>query len=73
MKTTKSTTVSKSNKITKTGEAVRNTRITGRRTRPTEEEIRRKAEEIYYQRVSRGEQGSATDDWRKAEELLTSA
>ncbi len=37
---------------------------------PTLEEIRKKAEEIYIDRVSRGEHGSAEDDWIKAEELL---
>jgi hypothetical protein len=37
---------------------------------PTLEEIRKKAEEIYLDRISRGEPGSAEDDWLKAEEVL---
>ena len=37
---------------------------------PTEEEIRQKAEEIYYERMSRGEYRTAEDDWLEAEELL---
>ena len=38
---------------------------------PTEEEIREKAREIYFERIARGERGTAEDDWREAEELLT--
>ena len=37
---------------------------------PGEEEIREKAEEIYYQRLERGENGTSTDDWLAAEEYL---
>lgn len=37
---------------------------------PWEEVIREKAEEIYYQRIKRGEYGTAEDDWFKAEEYL---
>ena len=34
------------------------------------EAIRKKAEEIYYERIARGEHGTADSDWHKAEELL---
>lgn len=34
------------------------------------DDIRKKAEELYLGRVSRGEPGSAEEDWLKAEELL---
>jgi hypothetical protein len=37
---------------------------------PGEEEIREKAQEIYYQRIDRGESGSAEDDWFAAKEYL---
>jgi hypothetical protein len=37
---------------------------------PTEEEIRAKAQEIYSERVKRGEQGSPADDWYKAVNAL---
>jgi len=73
MKTTRSTAVPKSNKIPRISEQTKSAKPAGRRTRPSEEEIRRKAEEIYYQRISRGEQGNAMDDWRKAEKLLMGA
>lgn len=34
---------------------------------PSYEEISEKATELYYQRVERGEDGSAFDDWLQAE------
>ncbi len=37
---------------------------------PNEEEIRSLAEEIYIKRLELGEDGNATDDWLKAEDLL---
>ncbi len=37
---------------------------------PSIEEIRKKAGEIYLDRISRGESGNAEDDWLKAEEML---
>ena len=30
----------------------------------------KKAEEIYHERIARGEYGTAQDDWHKAEQLL---
>jgi len=37
---------------------------------PSEEEIRALAEIIFYQRIERGEYGTAEEDWLKAEEYL---
>jgi len=73
MKTTKSTTVPNSIRTSRNSEPVKVAKPLVRRARPSEEEIRKKAEEIYHQRISRGEQGNAVDDWRKAEELLSGA
>jgi hypothetical protein len=39
--------------------------------KPSEEQIRQKAEEIYYQRTERGESGSALTDWLAAEAMLS--
>lgn len=39
--------------------------------KPTEEQIRQKAEEIYNERLVRSEYGTALDDWQKAEQLLS--
>ena len=39
---------------------------------PSEGEIREKAREIYYERISRGEHGTPETDWHEAEELLKS-
>lgn len=36
----------------------------------TEEDIRKKAEEIYFERVARGEHGTPEEDWANAEKLL---
>jgi hypothetical protein len=51
-------------KSKKTGEA------TMKKQMPGEEEIREKAEEIYHQRIARGEDGTAEGDWLKAEAYL---
>jgi hypothetical protein len=40
---------------------------------PSHEEIRKKAEEIYYDRIARGADGTAEDDWHLAEKLLKAA
>ena len=71
--------VKKTTKAVKTVKSAGATGVTTVRTRkakvvkpePTIEEISRKAYEIYNQRISRGEEGSQTDDWHKAVELLT--
>ncbi len=38
-----------------------------------EEDIRQKAEQIYYGRVDRGEQGTELSDWLQAEAMLRDA
>jgi len=37
---------------------------------PTEEEIRKKAEEIFLMRTAKGEAGDAMQDWLEAETML---
>lgn len=80
----KKTEVKKSEKAKKVTKAVKTVKsagtakVTAVRTRkakvvkpePTIEEISMKAYEIYNQRISRGEEGTQTDDWHKAVELL---
>jgi hypothetical protein len=70
MKTSKAKAMSKPKKISKTGEAVRSKKVDISKSGPSEEEIREKAKEIYHQRIKRGEKGTASDDWHKAEKLL---
>lgn len=70
MKTLKAKTNSKPKKTSKVSKTVRSTKVTISKSVPNEEEIRKKAEEIYHQRIARGEDGTAVDDWHKAEELL---
>jgi hypothetical protein len=70
MKTTKTKTVSKPKKTTDTGKTPKSKKASAGKYIPTEEEIREKAREIYYERISRGEHGSPEADWREAEELL---
>lgn len=41
------------------------------KAKPTEEEIRQKAQEIYNERLVRGEYGNELEDWQKAERLLS--
>ena len=36
----------------------------------TEDDIRSKAQELYYDRIARGEHATAEEDWLKAESLL---
>jgi hypothetical protein len=70
MKTSKAKTISKPKKPSKAGKASKPKRVTTSKSIPSEEEIRKKADEIYYERIARGEHGTAIDDWHKAEELL---
>lgn len=70
MKTTKTKTVSKPKKTSAAAKPVKKTKITAGKYVPTENEIREKAKEIYYERISRGEHGTPESDWREAEELL---
>ncbi len=52
-------------------EAKRQPNNTSGRQRPTEEQIREKAREIYYQRLHKGEAGNELEDWQKAEKMLS--
>jgi hypothetical protein len=71
MKTPKGKSVSKPKKTTAAGKTVKSRKVAASKKVPTEEEIREKAMEIYYERISRGEHGNAESDWREAEELLS--
>ena len=49
---------------------VENKKIAENKTTPTHEEIRQKANELYFQRIARDEHGSAEQDWINAEKAL---
>jgi hypothetical protein len=69
-KTAKSTSTTRTKKKTaapKTGKA---RKVSAKKYVPTEEDIRKKAEEIYHERMARGEYGTAEDDWHKAERII---
>jgi len=68
MKTSK--TSSKSGKTFKDAGTVESKKVTIRKSIPGEEEIREKALEIYNQRIERGEQGTAENDWFEAQNYL---
>jgi hypothetical protein len=71
MKTSKTKAVSKPKKTSSPEKALKNKKTTTRKSSPSEEEIREKAMEIYYERIARGEHGTAESDWHEAEELLS--
>lgn len=71
-KKTTASAASKSKKTVATGTKSGSKKVTARKTGPTEEQIRKKAEEIYHERMARGEHGTSEDDWNKAESLLKS-
>jgi len=70
MKTTKAKTTSTAKKSPAAVKTSKTKKQTVSKTKPTEEEIRMKAQELYDQRMSSGEHGTASDDWHKAEKLL---
>jgi hypothetical protein len=70
MKTTKAKPVSKPKKAADAGKTLKKKQVTTGKNIPTEDQIREKAREIYYERISRGEHGTPEADWREAEELL---
>jgi hypothetical protein len=70
MKTSKKETSSKPKKTSGTGKTVKSKKTTASKYVPTDEEIREKAREIYYERISRGEHGTPEGDWLEAEEIL---
>jgi hypothetical protein len=68
-KTTKGA-VGRPRKAPAEAKVVRTRKIKSPKPAPTEDEIRRKAEEIYHERIAKGEYGTAEDDWHKAEKIL---
>lgn len=70
MKTTKAKTISKPKKTTTAAKTTAKKKAAAAKHVPTEDEIREKAREIYYERISRGEHGTPEADWHEAEELL---
>jgi hypothetical protein len=71
MKTSKEKTPVKTKKTSRAGKTVKSKKVTTTKSEPTEEEIREKAREIYYERISRGEHGTAESDWHEAKEILS--
>ena len=71
MKTSKEKTPVKPKKTSGTGKKVKSKKVIAVKSEPTEEEIREKAREIYYERLSRGEHGTAESDWHEAKEILS--
>lgn len=69
-KTTKGTSTPRTKKTAASERPVKKRKISTSKSEPTEEQIRKKAEEIYHERVARGEYGTAEDDWHTAERLL---
>ena len=67
MKTSKTSKISKPEK---TAKPLKSRKKAAGKYVPTEEEIREKASEIYYERIARGEHGTAEGDWHEAEEIL---
>jgi hypothetical protein len=68
--TTKSKVISKSGKTSGADNALKNKNNPTHSSRPTEEQIRDKAKEVYHERLKRGEYGTALDDWHTAEKHL---
>jgi hypothetical protein len=66
----KAKTTSKNKKPAATSKAGKAGKVTAVKSHPGENEIRIKAQEIYDERIFRGENGTAEDDWKKAERLL---
>lgn len=71
MKTVKTKSVSQPKKATSAVKTPKPRKTSSVKYVPSEEEIRLKAREIYFERISRGEHGTPEDDWREAEELLS--
>jgi hypothetical protein len=60
----------KSAKAATTATTARTRKVAAKKALPGEEDIRLKAQEIYNDRISRGEHGTAEEDWLKAEKQL---
>jgi hypothetical protein len=70
MKTSKEKTPGKPKKTSAPGKTVKSKKVASK-SEPSDEEIREKAREIYYERISRGEHGTAESDWHEAKEILS--
>ena len=70
IQTSKSKVTSNPKKSSVAAESVSNKKVTTSKSKPTEDQIREKAKEIYHQRILHGEKGTAVDDWNKAEKIL---
>jgi hypothetical protein len=66
----KAKTTSKSKKPAATSKVGKTGKATAVKSIPGENEIRIKAQEIYNERIFRGEHGTPEDDWLKAERKL---
>jgi hypothetical protein len=67
MKTSKTASGSRNDSTPKKTSEKRKARI---KSSPTEEQIRKKAEEIFLMRTAKGQAGDALQDWLEAETLL---
>jgi hypothetical protein len=72
MERSKSKTPVKTKKASEGGKMLKGRKVTPVKSGPSEEEIRVKAREIYYERMSRGEHGNAESDWNEAKKILGS-
>lgn len=70
MEKSKAKAASKPKKTSGTGKPARIKKVTTMNTEPREEEIREKAKEIYHERIARGLDGTAEEDWLNAEQKL---
>ena len=70
MKTTKAKTNTKPKKTSSAGNPIKEKIVSRVKYLPGDDEIREKAREIYYGRITRGEHGTAETDWHEAEQLL---
>ena len=68
MKATKSARATKT--TTRNKDSVRSSEVTKGKSKPSEESIRTKAEDLYHQRIDRGEDGTSENDWLTAESYL---
>jgi hypothetical protein len=68
MKTSK--TISRPGKTSGNKEQEKSKIVINSKSVPGEDEIREKAAEIYHQRIDRGENGTAENDWLEAEAYL---
>jgi hypothetical protein len=73
MGTSKTKAESKTKKSSAPKKTVKSKKIESKKSIPGEEEIREKAREIYFERITRGEHGTPESDWLKAEQLLKSS